>query len=68
MLTNHATFEYRLACRQTGAEPFLDKSWEADQLADILTGMTRQLGVLPPMTPRARRRRSLRVDPPIVKE
>ena len=62
MLTNYATPEYRLACRQAGAELFLDKSFETDQLVDILRGMIRQLGVSPPVIPFARRRRSLRVD------
>lgn len=62
ILTNYATPEYRLACRQAGAELFLDKSSETDQLVDILKGMIRQLGILPLVTPFARRRRSLRVD------
>jgi DNA-binding NarL/FixJ family response regulator len=66
MLTNYATPEYRLACRQAGAELFLDKAFETDQLVDILRGMIRQLGVLPPMIPFARRRRSLRVDQSLV--
>lgn len=66
MLTNYATPEYRLACRQAGAELFLDKSSEADQLVDILKGMIRQLGILPPVTLFARRRRSLRVDQSMV--
>lgn len=66
MLTNYATPEYRLACRQVGAELFLDKSSEADQLVDILKGMIRQLGILPPVTPFARRRRSLRADQSMV--
>ena len=62
MLTSYATPEYRLACRQAGAELFLGKSSETDQLVDILKGMIRQLGVLPPVISFARRRRSLRVD------
>jgi two-component system response regulator DevR len=66
MLTNYATSEYRLACRQVGAELFLDKSFETDQLVNILGGMIRQLGVLPPVIPFARRRRSLRVDQSLV--
>jgi DNA-binding NarL/FixJ family response regulator len=66
MLTNYSTPEYRLACRQAGAELFLDKSSEADQLVDILGGMIRQLGVLPPVIPFAGRRRSLRVDQSMV--
>jgi two-component system response regulator DevR len=66
MLTNYATPEYRLACRQAGAELFLDKSSEADQLVDILRGMIRQLGVLPPVIPFARRRRPPRVDQSMV--
>jgi len=66
MLTNYATPEYRLACRQAGAELFLDKSSEADQLVDILKGMIRQLGVLPPVIPFARRRRSPQVDQSVV--
>ena len=66
MLTNYATPEYRLACRQAGAELFLDKSFEAEQLVDILRGMIRQLGVVPPVIPFARRRRSLRVDQSMV--
>jgi DNA-binding NarL/FixJ family response regulator len=66
MLTNYATPEYRLACQQAGAELFLDKSFEADQLVDILKGMIRQLGILPPVIPFARRRRSPRVDQSMV--
>jgi DNA-binding NarL/FixJ family response regulator len=66
LLTNYATPEYRLACRQAGAELCLDKAFETDQLVDILRGMIRQLGVLPPVIPFARRRRSLRVDQSIM--
>ncbi len=62
MLTNYATPEYRLACCPTGVELCLDKAFETDQLVDILRGMIRQLGVLPPVIPFARRRHSLRVD------
>lgn len=62
ILTNYATPEYR----QAGAELFLDKSSEADQLVDILKGMIRQLGIVPPVIPFARRRRSPRVDQSMV--
>lgn len=39
VLTNHAYPAYRRQCRQAGAEYFLDKSAEFDQISGLLMGL-----------------------------
>lgn len=42
VLTNHADLHYQRACRRAGADLFLDKSSEFDQLTEAVTLMLRQ--------------------------
>ena len=39
MLTNLVSAECRLICREVGVEFFVDKSFEDEQLAEILKGL-----------------------------